>query len=85
MLGLRIKWLRAEKQMTQEDLSEKAGLFRTYMSRVEAGQANPSLTMLHQIARALDIPLGQLFDQVPSEPPPRVQSTNRPSRGRAAR
>ncbi|WP_371833108.1 helix-turn-helix domain-containing protein, partial [Limnohabitans sp.] len=33
--GLRLKELRDAKGMTQEDLAEKAGLFRTYLSRIE--------------------------------------------------
>ena len=85
-LGLRIKWLRSEKQITQEELSEKAGMFRTYVSRVEAGRANPTVTMLYQIAHALDVSVGQLFENSPTAAPPRVMSTNpRPSRGRVTK
>ena len=43
-LGLRIKQLRAEYQLTQEELADRCGLFRTYMSRIESGLANPTLT-----------------------------------------
>lgn len=85
-LGLRIKWLRSEKQITQEELSEKAGMFRTYVSRVEAGRANPTVTMLYQIAHALGVPVGQLFEESPTNAPPRVISTGpRPGRGRVTK
>jgi transcriptional regulator with XRE-family HTH domain len=39
--GNRIRELRAAAGMTQEDLAERCGLFRTYMSRIETGKANP--------------------------------------------
>jgi transcriptional regulator with XRE-family HTH domain len=85
-LGLRIKWLRSEKQITQDELSERAGMFRTYVSRVEAGRANPTVTMLHQIAHALGVPVGQLFEESPANAPPRVMSLSpRPGRGRVTK
>lgn len=85
-LGLRIKWLRVEKQITQDELSERAGMFRTYVSRVEAGRANPTVTMLYQIAYALGVPVGQLFEESPAAAPPRVMSLSpRPGRGRVTK
>ena len=85
-LGLRIKWIRAEKQIRQEDLSDRAGVFRTYMSRIEGGRANPSITTVYRIARALDVPVADLFEPVKDEHPPRVQSPEiRHSRGRVVR
>ncbi len=41
--------------MTLEDLAEHCGLFRTYMIRIETGQANPTLTMIHALAGALGV------------------------------
>ena len=85
-LGLRLKWLRSEKQITQEELSERAGMFRTYVSRVEAGRANPTVTMLYQLSHALGVPVGQLFEESPSAAPPRVMSLSpRPGRGRVTK
>ena len=68
-LGQRIKALRREHQLTQEDLAEGSGMFRTYMSRIESGQANPTLTMLHDIAAAFNIDIGELFVPLPSGVP----------------
>lgn len=73
--------------MTQEDLAERCGLFRTYMSRIETGKANPTLTMIHALAGSLGVPVPALFG-APSEPttstkPARV--TARLSRGRVSR
>jgi len=47
--------------MTQEELADAANLFRTYMSRIESGHANPSLTVIHSLASALSVPPGQLL------------------------
>ena len=68
LLGLRIKELRAECGMTQEDLAESAGLFRTYMSRLETGLANPTFDVLLSLADALNVQPAALFD-IPAAPP----------------
>ena len=68
--------------MTQEDLAHRCGLFRTYMSRIETGAANPTLTMIHALAGSLRVPVTALFedDAAPkarvflTEPPNFVQS-----------
>lgn len=59
--GLRLKELRAERGMTQEELAERSGLFRTYMSRIESGLGNPTLTNLYLLADALGVPIADLF------------------------
>lgn len=60
--GQRIRELRQAKGMTQEDLADRCGLFRTYMSRIETGKANPTLTMIHALADSIGVPVQQLFD-----------------------
>lgn len=84
-LGRRIKELRAHQELTQEELAERSGLFRTYMSRIESGRANPTLTMLHQIAQAFGLDVRELL--APTEGPVqvRVRGEGGPSRGRVAR
>jgi transcriptional regulator with XRE-family HTH domain len=84
-LGLRIKELRGKFVLTQEELADRSGLFRTYMSRIESGQANPTLTMLYQIASAFPVDVSELFAPVKGEVPPRVKSLATVSRGRAGR
>ena len=74
--GLRAKELRNNKGMTQEDLADAANLFRTYMSRIETGLANPSLTVIHALANALAVSPGELL-----EPP---SQTDIPARTRAS-
>lgn len=67
--GARVRALRLAADMTQEDLAEHCGLFRTYMSRIETGQANPTLTMIHALAVALSVhPSVLLGDEAPTSP-----------------
>lgn len=80
-LGLRVKELRAEKSITQEELAERSGMFRTYMSRIESGLANPTLTVLYTLAGALEVPISDLF-VVATRPPKKVRSIKPLSRGR---
>jgi transcriptional regulator with XRE-family HTH domain len=47
--------------LSQDLLSEKAGIFRTYLSRVESGAANPTLLVLVALAQALRVHPGELF------------------------
>ena len=87
-LGLRIKQLRAEYQLTQEELADRCGLFRTYMSRIESGLANPTLTVLHTLAKGLKIDIAALLvidAKLLSRPAPKVRAAKPISRGRVAR
>ena len=60
--GSRVRQLRLAAEMTQEDLAHRCGLFRTYMSRIETGAANPTLTMIHALAGSLRVPVSALFE-----------------------
>ena len=55
--GMRVRQLRLAAGLTQEDLAHRCGLFRTYMSRIETGRANPTLTMVDALATSLKVPL----------------------------
>lgn len=85
-LGLRIKQLRSEFSLTQEELAERCGLFRTYMSRIESGLANPTLTVLHTLARGLDVDIGVLLSLpvVSVKPLTKIRSAQPISRGRVS-
>lgn len=61
VLGDRLRKLRAERSLTQEDLAERAQLAREYLSKVESGHRNPSLDVIARLARALDVGLEDLF------------------------
>ena len=60
-LGMRIKYLRRLKRMSQEDLALEAGVNKNYLSDLERGERNPTVKILEKIARALDINLQELF------------------------
>jgi transcriptional regulator with XRE-family HTH domain len=63
-LGRRIKTLRKELGLTQEDLAFEVGVNRSYMGFIERGERNPSLAMLKKIAKALKVSLSVLFQSV---------------------
>ncbi len=60
-IGKRLKELREYKQLSQGDIEDRAGLLRSYVSRVENGHTVPSLATIEIMARALEIPAYQLF------------------------
>ena len=62
--GLCVRALRQERGLTQVEFSEKCGFYQTYLSRIENGQANPTLNAMEVIAVALGLTIYQLFDEV---------------------
>ncbi len=50
--------------MTQVVFSERCGFYQTYLSRIENGQANPTLNAMEVIATGLGLTIFQLFDRV---------------------
>lgn len=83
--GARIRELRLQRELTQEDLAAHCGLFRTYMSRIETGNANPTLTMICALADALGVTVADLFPAGTTPRPARGSNRkqgNPPSRGR---
>ena len=53
--GTRIRALRKELAMSQEELGEVAGLHRTYSGHLERGEVNPSLINILRVAKALKV------------------------------
>jgi transcriptional regulator with XRE-family HTH domain len=71
MIGNRLRAIREEKNLSQGDIEQRTGLLRCYISRVENGHTVPAIETLEKLARALDIPLYQLFydsDKPPALP-----------------
>ena len=50
--------------MSQVVFGEKCGFYQTYLSRIENGQANPSLNAIEVIANGLGMSVFELFDRV---------------------
>lgn len=65
--GKVLRKLRLEAGLTQEQLGFEADLRRTYVSILELGQQQPSLTTVFKIAHALNIPAARLVEQVEYE------------------
>ena len=61
-LGKRIKYLRNQLGVSQEELADKAGIDRTYITSVECGKRNVSIVNIEKIANALGVTLSKLFD-----------------------
>ncbi len=71
LIGYRLKELREAKKLSQGDIENRTGLLRCYVSRVENGHTVPAMETLEKFARALGIPMYQLFydgDQPPEIP-----------------
>jgi transcriptional regulator with XRE-family HTH domain len=60
--GERIRDLRKQKSVSQEDLAFKAGVHRTYIGMIERGEKNITLENINKLAIALDISIGDLLD-----------------------
>jgi transcriptional regulator with XRE-family HTH domain len=58
----RLKTLRIEKQLTQEQLAKLTGLSTSFISSMERGINAPSFETLESLAKALDVPVKDLFD-----------------------
>ena len=63
-IGRRIKQVRKEKNITQEDLALNSGLNRAYIGYIERGERNPSLQNIARIAIALNVSLAELMKGV---------------------
>ena len=71
VIGDRLRELRESKKLSQGDIEKRTGLLRCYISRVENGHTVPAIETLEKLARALEIPLYQLFydgDEPPKLP-----------------
>src|SRR5579862_5535073 len=68
IIGERLRELRKEKRLSQGDIEKRTGLIRCYVSRVENGHTVPAVETLEKFARALDVPMYQLFYDGQSPP-----------------
>lgn len=66
--GQTIRAIRGRRGLSQESLALQCGLDRTYISGIERGTRNPSLTNILRIAAALDAPPAELFAGMPTDP-----------------
>jgi transcriptional regulator with XRE-family HTH domain len=72
IIGDRLREMREAKQLSQGDIEKRTGLLRCYISRVENGYTVPAIETLEKMARALEVPLYQLFYD--GEEPPKLSN-----------
>lgn len=61
-LGKRIKKIRKEKRLSQEDVAHKANIHYTTLSRIERGISSPPTATVERIAHALGVKISRLFN-----------------------
>ena len=72
IIGDRLRALREDKKLSQGDIEKRTGLLRCYISRVENGHTVPAIETLEKMARALEVPMYELFYE--GEEPPQIPS-----------
>ena len=65
-VGLNIRRARLAKGWSQEELADRAALHRTYISQLERGVKNATLTVVEKVAGALETSPGRLIDEAPA-------------------
>ena len=70
VIGDRLRVMREAKKLSHGDIEKRTGLLRCYISRVENGHTVPAIETLEKLARALEVPLYQLFYD--GEEPPKL-------------
>ncbi|MCP5058655.1 MAG: helix-turn-helix transcriptional regulator [bacterium] len=64
--GLAVPARREALGLSQERLAEEAGIHRTYVSQIERGDANPTLTVMAALASAVNVRLSRLIGEMES-------------------
>ena len=59
-LAANVRSLREQRGMTQQQLAKIAGIPRPTWANLESGAANPTLSVLHRVALALQVPIEEL-------------------------
>jgi transcriptional regulator with XRE-family HTH domain len=87
VIGERLRALREQNNLSQGEIEKRTGLLRCYISRAENGHSVPAIETLEKIARAMGIPMYQLFydGEKPPGPAPKLEDDGWGSSGRDAR
>lgn len=62
LFGQRVRQLRQQKGLSQEDLGYETGLHRTYIGQIERAEKNITLRNIERVARELGVDIKDLFD-----------------------
>ena len=60
-LGQRIRQLRGDRHMSQEELAFKAGISAAHLGQIERASKNPTVDTIAKIAQAMELPITALF------------------------
>jgi transcriptional regulator with XRE-family HTH domain len=88
VIAERLKALREQKNLSQGEIEKRTGLLRCYISRVENGHTVPAIETLEKMARAMEVPLYQIFydgEKPPESIPKPIGNKGWGSSGRDAR
>lgn len=61
-LGQNVRRLREARGWSQEDYADRAGIHRTYVSDIERGRRNPTVTVVEKLAGPFEVEVGSLLD-----------------------
>lgn len=61
-MGRRLKQLREARDLSRQELAERAGISREYMRRLEAGHQDPTIGTLQRLAKALGVKVTRLLE-----------------------
>ena len=61
LLAAKIKALRQERGLTQEELALRADVNKSFMGEIERGIASPTIKTIEKISKALDVPIAEIF------------------------
>lgn len=59
-----IRELRKERNLSQEELADKADVHRTYIGMIERGEKNITLENIQKLAKALNVSLKSIFEKL---------------------
>jgi transcriptional regulator with XRE-family HTH domain len=81
-VGARIRQVRERRGLSQRALAGRSGLSANAISRIERGESSPTVSSLHRLATALNIPITEFFQRQMEAPTIVVRRNRRPrSRG----
>ncbi len=61
-LGKKLRYIREQKGLSQEELAYEAGLYRTYVGHIENARYSPTAYVVYRLAKALKVPISELFN-----------------------
>lgn len=62
--GEKVRFIRKERGLSQEQLAHNANLHRTYIGMIERAEKNITLLNIEKIAKALDVPVHELLKTI---------------------